>query len=298
MLRLGIIGMSEGNGHPFSWSAICNGYNAEAMEDCGFPVIPRYLVEQQWPAARIPDVEVTHVWTQERVLSRKIAECALIENVVDKPEQMIGKVDAILLARDDAENHLRFAQSFLDAGLPIYIDKPVALSEDTLDHLYQKERFTGQIFSCSALRYAQELRPSAEQMAALGDIHLVRACTPKDWDRYSIHIIDPVLALIGYELPIAQQSAIRLKDGGVASSFTQQDGPFIQLTALGRATQGLIEIALHGEHGSRRLEFCDTFNAFRAALSDFCQRAASAEPESTYPFNKRAVQLIEMGRQA
>ena len=42
-LRLGIMGMSEGNGHPYSWSAIFNGYNSLEMEDCGFPVIPEYL---------------------------------------------------------------------------------------------------------------------------------------------------------------------------------------------------------------------------------------------------------------
>lgn len=298
MLRLGIIGMSEGNGHPFSWSAICNGYNAPAMEDCGFPVIPRYLAEQQWPTARLHDVKVTHVWTQEKALSRKIAECALIEHVAEKPEEMIGKVDAILLARDDAENHLNFAQPFLDAGLPIYIDKPVALSKTALDQLYEKERFTGQIFSCSALRFAKELRPSVEHMAALGEIHVVRACTAKDWDRYAIHIIDPVLALLGHQSPIEKLAGTGLKDGGIASCFTQQDGPFIQLTALGRSTQGLIEITLHGQQGSHRLEFRDAFSAFRTTLSEFCRRAGSAEPESTYPFNQRAVQLIEMGRKA
>ena len=42
MLRLGIIGISEGNGHPYSWSAIFNGYNHEYAQDCPFPVIPDY----------------------------------------------------------------------------------------------------------------------------------------------------------------------------------------------------------------------------------------------------------------
>jgi len=29
MLKLGVIGMSEGNGHPYSWSAIINGQSDE-----------------------------------------------------------------------------------------------------------------------------------------------------------------------------------------------------------------------------------------------------------------------------
>ena len=30
-IRLGVIGMTEGNGHPYSWSAILNGYDRERM---------------------------------------------------------------------------------------------------------------------------------------------------------------------------------------------------------------------------------------------------------------------------
>ena len=48
-LKLGIIGLSEGNGHPYSWSAIFNGYDSTAMEECGFQAIPRYLEKQQFP---------------------------------------------------------------------------------------------------------------------------------------------------------------------------------------------------------------------------------------------------------
>ena len=31
-LKLGVIGMSEGNGHPYSWSAIFNGFDREEMK--------------------------------------------------------------------------------------------------------------------------------------------------------------------------------------------------------------------------------------------------------------------------
>ncbi len=40
-IRLAMLGMVDGNGHPYSWSAIINGrYDAQVMADCGFPVIP------------------------------------------------------------------------------------------------------------------------------------------------------------------------------------------------------------------------------------------------------------------
>jgi len=44
MLKLGVTGMSSGNGHRYCWSAIINGdYNAEEMDKCGYPVIPVFL---------------------------------------------------------------------------------------------------------------------------------------------------------------------------------------------------------------------------------------------------------------
>ena len=35
-IRLGMIGMNDGNGHPYSWSAIFNGYDPIEMENALF----------------------------------------------------------------------------------------------------------------------------------------------------------------------------------------------------------------------------------------------------------------------
>ena len=71
---------------------------------------------------------VSHIWTQDIKISRHIAKTTFIPNVVSNYEDMIGHVDGILLARDDAENHLEISKPFLMAGIPIFIDKPLAYS--------------------------------------------------------------------------------------------------------------------------------------------------------------------------
>jgi len=46
-IRIAMLGMIEGNGHPYSWSAIINGrYDTRAMARCPYPVIPQYLSAQ------------------------------------------------------------------------------------------------------------------------------------------------------------------------------------------------------------------------------------------------------------
>ena len=192
-IRLGIIGVSEGNGHPFSWSAIFNGYNPEEMQKCGYPVIPAYLNNQCWPEAQISGATVSSVWTQDLQLSRQIAKASRIGHVSLSLDELKDRVDGVLLARDDAENHLDIAKSFLIAGKPIYIDKPIATSKTALHNLYKFQQYDGQIFTCSALRYSPDLILSIEDKLALGKILNISASTPKSWKKYAVHIIEPVL---------------------------------------------------------------------------------------------------------
>ena len=42
-LRLGLIGTSKDNGHPYSWSAIINGYDKKKIKNCGYTIISNYL---------------------------------------------------------------------------------------------------------------------------------------------------------------------------------------------------------------------------------------------------------------
>src|SRR5690554_6456757 len=96
-IKLGIIGFSEGNGHPFSWSAIFNGYDRHLMENCGFPVIPRYLEKEKWPDVQIQEAKVVCIWTQDVELSKKIAATCSISIVVENLEEMIKYLDGVLL---------------------------------------------------------------------------------------------------------------------------------------------------------------------------------------------------------
>jgi len=73
-IRLGVIGMTEGNGHPYSWSAILNGYDRARMTaECPFPGIPGYLNLQPPEAFGIADARVTHVFCDARSDAEHVA---------------------------------------------------------------------------------------------------------------------------------------------------------------------------------------------------------------------------------
>lgn len=267
-LKLGVIGMSEDNGHPYSWSSIFNGYEPEAMRTCPFPVIPAYLAQHRFPEEAIGGAEVTHVWTQDEAVSRHIALAARIPHVVREFSEMVGVVDAVLLARDDAENHSRFAAPFLDAGIPLYIDKPLALTVEGAKALFARQKYESQIFSCSALRYAQEFALAPEQREALGTIVAIDATTPKSWAKYAVHVIEPALALSGLRAEDFVGSSVERKGETTRLVMRSRSGVEVNFTASGPNPSPLA-MTVRGTLRSKELVFSDSFTAFRTALQTF-----------------------------
>lgn len=291
-LRLGILGMSEGNGHPYSWSAIFNGYDPAVMASCPFPVIPAYLADQVFPRDAIPGARVTHVWVQDRSAAEHVAAASRISTVVDSYEEMIGHVDAVLLARDDAEHHLEMSIPFLDAGLPVYIDKPVALTLGDLAMLYRHQRHDAQIFSCSPMRFAEELRLDEQDRSALGEIRHVQAIVPKSWEKYGMHVIDPVLSILDVygadcDVTSTQLEAVRVVTadwGRVSATFTCM-GP----------TPCPIKIGIYGSGGSTELTFKNSFLAFKRSLEAFLDQVRSGREITTRSELTSAVSIVERG---
>lgn len=293
-IKLGMIGSSAGNGHPYSWSAIFNGYNTEAMQSCEYPIIPQYLGEQSWPESRISGAQVSSIWTQNSQLSRRIALSSCIGHVSASLDELQSRVDAILLARDDAENHLYFARQFLLAGKPIYIDKPIALSLPALLELYQLQQYSGQIFTCSALRYSSEFILSCEDKKELGEIVAISASTPHSWEKYAAHIIEPVLKMIMPDDSVSESQLTIDCHGSRTLSVCWGSGLRTSFSALGDV-ESPIQIKVDGTKCSKTLVFKDSFTAFKRALQDYTNGILYGDCRSPFEFNSKVVDLIMRG---
>jgi len=295
-IRLGMVGFSEGNGHPYSWSAIINGYNRELMEDCGFPVIPRYLEKQKFPDDALTSAHVSHIWTQDKRRTEHIANTTYIPNVLTDLSKMIGSVDAVLLARDDAETHFELAKPFIEAGLPIYIDKPLALSTVEAEQLFAAQKYPGQVYSCSALRYAEELGLSQEAKSAIGEIRIIQASVPKSWDKYAVHIIEPALLLVPDKGKLINSHIQEGLSGNLRQLAVEyENGVIFQFSAMGSVATP-ISIKVFGTQGWKELIFSNAFAAFRTALDEFLAGIRMRDVRIKPEFMLEVVSLIQMGR--
>jgi hypothetical protein len=78
--------------------------------------------------------------------------------LVDRPEDMIGKVDGMLIESQEGGAHWPRARPFLEAGLPCYIDKPFTCSVTDARKIAERaEKKKVPVFSSSSLRYSPEL---------------------------------------------------------------------------------------------------------------------------------------------
>jgi predicted dehydrogenase len=129
---IGIIGLSEGNGHPFSYASIINGYSHAGLASSGWPGIYEYVRRRHASEFGLNGWTVTHAWTQDPETTRRLCAACHIPNGVDDYREFLGSVNAVIIARDDYKTHLQMAHLFLEAGLPVFVDKPLSLDVSEL----------------------------------------------------------------------------------------------------------------------------------------------------------------------
>jgi hypothetical protein len=103
MYRVGIIG-SE-NSHAMAFARIFNGLD----ENC---------------PDTYPDVRVVAVGGDDPAESKKVMDACGLDFIADRPADMLGKIDAVMVTARHGGAHAAFARPFIDAGIPAFIDKP------------------------------------------------------------------------------------------------------------------------------------------------------------------------------
>ena len=292
MLKIGIIGTSEGNGHPYSFSAIINGYDDKNMSMSGWNNIYMYLKERDFSDFGISDAKVTHVWTQNLDESIKIAKASKINNVVDNYEDMIKDVNAIIIARDDYESHIKIAKSFLEAGKYVFIDKPLSL--DINDLIYFKPFLeSGQLASCSGIKYAPELDKIRRDINEFGKIKLIRATTVKSWEKYAIHMLDGIFSVVPFNVKSVQYN------NSNHESFTlyNYDDSIIQIDALG-SSEPILRIEFFSDIKYYRADTLDAFLSFKRLLSNFIFRVERGLVDNSSILTINLMKVLIAGKMA
>lgn len=266
MIKIGILGMSAGNAHPYSWSAIINGqFDAEEITRVGYPAVAAYLQANN-DTLGLSNARVTHVWTQDADVSASIAKTTGIEHIVTNAEDMIGQIDAVILSRDDPENHNQMAMPFVDAGIPIFIDKPLASTFEDLAYFSEENAKGKFIMSCSSMRYSHEARNIKIEFSSLGKIELITATGKKDWIKYGVHLLEAIFMLIDDVTPDTVKHIGEMGKDIVHLTFSNGLQVIVNLFYEISPT---FQVSVFGQQGWRLIEIKNSYAMFRDNVIEF-----------------------------
>ena len=155
--------------------------------------------------------------------------------------------------------------------------------------------YESQIFTCTAFKYAKEFSPSDQDLRSIGKIKSIKGEISKDWNRYAIHIIEPILNLVPNRGELISHSKQSKDDMNTLNlKFKYLDS--MKISTLGKL-QVTPKISINGENGNLVLKFKDTFNAFRTALNFFIKSIVDKESRIDEEGLLEIIKIIELGNQ-
>lgn len=186
MFRVGFLG-SE-NSHATVFAAMFNGYNKSVVGE-------------------FDDIKAVATYSKYPGVDEKLQEKYGIEFIAKSPEEMLGKVDAVIVTARDGRDHAKFARPFIEAGIPAFIDKPFTQDEDEAIELVRLARDKGvPLCGGSSLKLCPETRAAINFMKKNRDHVLggfVKAPVSMNNEYggfyfYSSHLAEMVLPVFGY----------------------------------------------------------------------------------------------------
>jgi len=104
MYRIGLIGSD--NSHGLGFAKLCN-----------FP-------DEKTGEFLYPEMRITAVYGHEKERTEQVARDGAIEKIYERAEDMIGEVDSVMVIFRHGSKHLKYTLPFIEAGLPVWVDKP------------------------------------------------------------------------------------------------------------------------------------------------------------------------------
>jgi predicted dehydrogenase len=157
--------------------------------------------------AYLPDsgARVVAIWGQEAERTQQVAANGHIDTIVATPKDMLGQVDAVFCVTRHGGLHRELVVPYLEAGIPVFIDKPMAVDPADAREIVRIAQAKGVPFSSfSTVRFSASTRAFAEECAKLGGVRVGSYTGPASRRNiyggvifYAVHSIEMMLMIQG-----------------------------------------------------------------------------------------------------
>ena len=145
------------------------------------------------------------------------------------------------------------------------------------------------LLSSSGLRYAPELDTCLTQLASLGELRWLCGLSCKTWERYGIHLLEPLFRIVG---PGFVSVRLESAPGVEIAHLVHRSGVQLTLPVIydGGATFGQMQVC--GTAGQTAFKFSDTYTGFRRQMVSFVDYVRTSV--APYPFPETVELMVAL----
>jgi len=201
-------------------------------------------------ARRLESARVVKVWDPDPEAARALAAACHIETVAETPEACCQDVDAAILIDDGSGRQWQYAEYPLRQGVPVFCDKPLAMTAAEAAAVAQLARQTGtKLMSASSLRFVPDIVKLKDEVQQIGPVRLAVASGPGELIYYGIHALSMVYAVLGPGVKSVLH--VGRPDGHLVRLRYHQDLDVMLMVTPGQRAAMGFQLQLFGAAGQR-----------------------------------------------
>jgi predicted dehydrogenase len=157
---------------------------------------------------KFPGVEVKYVWGETDSFAKAAMEKGNIPNQAKDPQEMMGKIDALIVDHRHPKYHLAAATPFVKAGIPTFVDKPFCYrAVEGKEFLDMAKKVGTPVTSYSSIAQSAATFDIREQVMGMKELTQVVRTGTVDLDSeyggvffYGVHIVEPLMYIFGEDI--------------------------------------------------------------------------------------------------
>lgn len=278
MIRLGLVG-GAGAYHGRAFSALINGLAEGQARPEGWPAF----------TPQVEGARIVSVWDPNRGTAEALAQVFGIARVADRMEDAADGADGVIVTDDMTKRHHHRAKPFLRAGVPTFIDKPLASDVEEATELVDLAVKHGTpMMSASSLRYAKETEDLRANPGALGNILAATAVCRGELIYYGIHPLELAVSILGTGVRSVQNVG---REGQNVVQIDYRDGRSLVLIVYAGISSPF-QLNLYGDKGWRQVVVTDSAAFYANLLRQVAEMCRSKTPPIPYAETLEIIRIL------
>ncbi len=188
---------------------------------------------------RHPDMEVVGIYSDEETPCQKLHDEFGVY-VMKSYDELVGKVDGIMVTARHGDNHYKYAKPYLASGIPMFIDKPITCQgEEAVAFMREAKKYNVRLCGGSSCKYLPGVVKMGEDVKAgvYGTVRGGNVCAPLQMFSpyggfyfYSQHLVQMMTTIFGNEVEAVSAISVgnelgfvaQYKDYPITGSFSSE----------------------------------------------------------------------------